>query len=181
MSKNLVVLFPGVRYSVDCPLLYYADLCYSLRGYEVKAINSYEVDVADGLSDLNTYAALAEKNVMKQLQHVEWNSYENIVFASKSIGTVIALWLEDKLQLERVRHILLTPLNQTIPFMKRERRYQCIVTGTDDHFVDWKELVELCQTRNYPLTVIEGVGHRLETEDDFMENLNILNQIVKLY
>ena len=90
MSKNLIVLFPGVRYSVDCPLLYYADLCYSLRGYDVKSINSYEVDGGDGLGDLNSYAALAEKKVMEQLQHVEWNRYDNIVFASKSIGTVIA-------------------------------------------------------------------------------------------
>ncbi len=181
MDKRLIVLFPGVNYSVDCPLLYYAEFYYQLKGYEVIEIESYNVEGIHGLSDLDTYAAIAEKNVKTQLQKVDWNQYTHIVFASKSIGTVIAHWLEDEWELSPVTHILLTPLNQTLPYMEKERDYQCIVTGTEDSFVDMQRLKKVCQQKNYPLTVIDGVGHRLETEENFTDNLKILNQIVKLY
>lgn len=181
MDKKLIVLFPGVKYSTDCPLLYYAKFCYEWKGYEVLEINSYDVEEVDGLADLDTYAVLAEKNVKSQLQNVDWKKYTHIVFASKSMGTVIALWLEDELKLSSVTHILLTPLNQTLPYMEKERDYRCIVTGTEDSFVQSQHLKELCQRKKYPLTVIEGVGHRLETEENFMDNLEILKKIVELY
>ena len=37
-ARKAVVLFPGVRYSVDTPLLYYAGTTFALRGYEVDAV-----------------------------------------------------------------------------------------------------------------------------------------------
>lgn len=181
MDKKLIVLFPGVRYSTDCPLLYYARLCYENRGYEVREIHSYEVDGIDGLMDLDTYAVMAEQNVKRQLQDVDWESYTHIVFASKSIGTVIALWLEEELKLLPVTHILLTPLNQTLPLMEQEHGFRCIVTGTEDSFVDLGRLREICGRKKYPLTIIDGVGHRLETEENFMENLEIIRRIAELY
>mgnify|MGYP007107926100 CR=1 FL=1 len=37
--KKLIVLFPGIRYSTDMPLLYYGRLKYEERGYEVLHMN----------------------------------------------------------------------------------------------------------------------------------------------
>ena len=34
MSKKIAVFFPGRRYSVDCPLLYFADFVCSMKGYD---------------------------------------------------------------------------------------------------------------------------------------------------
>ena len=32
--KKLVVMFPGVGYTMDCPLMYYASFLYEAKGYE---------------------------------------------------------------------------------------------------------------------------------------------------
>jgi len=32
--KKLVIIFPGAGYSLDCPLLYYADFLFETKGYE---------------------------------------------------------------------------------------------------------------------------------------------------
>ena len=32
--KKLVVMFPGVGYNMDCPLMYYASFLYEANGYE---------------------------------------------------------------------------------------------------------------------------------------------------
>ena len=32
--KKLVIMFPGVGYTMDCPLLYYASFLFEAKGYE---------------------------------------------------------------------------------------------------------------------------------------------------
>lgn len=181
MGKRLIVLFPGVNYGVDCPLLYYAGFQYEVRGYEKIKITSYEVDNPGGTTDYEEYAKRAGRTVRKILQEVSFDKYEDIIFASKSIGTVIALSLEDGLQIKNVRHLLLTPIDLTLPLMEKNRRYGCIVSGTKDKWVDHEKLRKICQEKELPLTEIVGVGHRLETKESMEENLEIIKQVIALY
>lgn len=39
IEKKLIALFPGGKYSVDMPLLYYAKFKYEIRGYDVMKIS----------------------------------------------------------------------------------------------------------------------------------------------
>ena len=43
MKKGLLILLPGIRYSVDCPLLYYTRIAYTYAGYEVIPVDDYGV------------------------------------------------------------------------------------------------------------------------------------------
>lgn len=181
MKKGLIILFPGVRYSVDSPLLYYAGLQYEVRGYDKIKIEDYHVEKLDGLSHLEAYAEQAKTNVKEQLEQVDFSGYEEIVFASKSIGTVIALRLEDELKLSRVTHIVLTPITETIPYLMKNRRVKCMVTGSKDKMVDLETLQEVCRVNELPLTVIEDVGHRLETKESIQKNIEIVAQVVVEY
>ena len=180
-GKRLIVLFPGVNYGVDCPLLYYAGFQYEVMGYEKIKITSYEVDSPKGTTNFVEYAKCAGQMVKRMLQEISLDEYEDIVFASKSIGTVIALSLEDERQIKNVRHLLLTPIDLTLPLMEKDRSYGCIVTGSKDKWVDHEKLRQICQEKKLPLTEIVGVGHRLETKESMEENLEIIKQIIKLY
>ena len=55
-KKKIVVVFPGVHYSPDCPLLYYPARFYSQQGYEIFPIHDYGVEGEDGLGRLSEYA-----------------------------------------------------------------------------------------------------------------------------
>ena len=69
-----------------------------------------------------------EENIRQTLSYVRGRikekdlaSYDEILFVSKSLGTVSAGWLADALEKEKrvkpgtVRHIFMTPLEQTFP------------------------------------------------------------------
>lgn len=177
MKTGLVVLFPGVRYSVECPLLYYAGLKYELMGFEKVGISSYRVDIEG--KTYEQYAGEAKQNVKKQLKHIDFSQYEQIVFVSKSMGTVLAPWVEEELGLSNVSHVFLTPLNLTLPYLTRERDIRLIVAGTADKNVNQDKLREICRKYSLPLRLVKRVGHRLETNRSIEKNIDILKAVIK--
>ena len=135
MSKNLLILFPGVRYSTDCPLLYYTRVAYDYAGYEIIAINDYGIAQSD---DLGSYADKAVKSLVKRLAETQFDKYEHIVFAEKSIGTLIGLMLSDALGLPDVYHIMYTPLEAVFNYINPERRIVGMAAGTTDKHIEIK-------------------------------------------
>ncbi len=176
MKKGLVVLFPGIRYSVDCPLLYYARLKYEAMGYEKVCITGYGIH--DSKYSLEEYAKKAAGNVKKQLRGIDFTSYESVVFVSKSMGTVLAPWVEDQLQIPGVVHVLLTPVNATFPYLSKKRNIRFMVCGTKDKMIDLEKLRNLCRENDLPLMTIENAGHRLEVPGDIGRNLEIIRELV---
>lgn len=178
MNKKLVVLFPGGKYSTDCPLLYYAGFKYEVLGYDKKCVN-----ISKNISQNLAYEdfKLAVKNeTYEQLKDVSFSDYEEILFISKSIGGVVAGWIQDKLQLI-VKHIFLTPIPETLSYLKRDRGIKCVICGTNDKKVDLNHLHDICTKEEILLHLIEGVGHRLEVFGDMNKNIDILKEIVSLY
>lgn len=165
MSKDkIVVLFPGVRYSVDCPLLYYPAMYYEKNGYK-KIAADYRIKKVDGLKDQEEYLKQAKKGLKKQFSDIDLSKYTEVCFVSKSIGTVLALWLEEELGLKNVVHVLMTPIERTLPLLKRQRHCIYAATGTEDKLVDSDRLRKVCKKMGYPLQEFEGTGHRLEPVD----------------
>ncbi|WP_291574707.1 hypothetical protein [Clostridium sp. UBA4548] len=177
-DKKVVVIFPGANYSVDCPLLYYAGFKFELRGYEKVAINyknflkqdkSFEECVRD-----------IKNSVLAQLQNFGLPKYDDIVFISKSLGTVIAGWIEEELCI-KARHIFLTPIEETLPYIKYGKGIIAVVAGTADKQLDADILREHCKKENIYLKQIYGVGHRLEFLGDMDKNIEILREVVAIY
>ncbi|WP_160675309.1 hypothetical protein [Clostridium sp. C8-1-8] len=179
MEKNkIVVLFPGTKYSTDCPLLYYAGFKFEVRGYKKIAI-SYEYL----LKQDNSFEECVEdiKNFsLTQLQQLDLSNYDDIVFVSKSLGTVVAGWIEEKLCI-KVRHIYLTPVKETLPYIRQEKNIITVVAGTKDKHLSIYILKGHCLKENIYLKQIDGAGHRLEVWGDMDRNIQILKEVVDLY
>lgn len=176
--KKLIVLFPGIRYSVDMPLLYYARLKYEEKGYEsikVNYDNSYKEK-----KTLKEYIEEGKNYALNQLKDIDFSQYEDIVFVSKSMGTVVSGWLEEKLKI-KVRHIYLTPLEATLPYIRKEKDIIIVVAGTKDKHINAEELKDYCKKEEINCKLIEGVGHRLEIENNIERNIDILKEVIKLY
>lgn len=177
-DKKMVVIFPGGNYSADCPLLYYAGFKFEVRGYEKVAI-SYG-DLVKRAKSLDECIEAVKSAVLTQLQSFDLSKYDDIVFVSKSFGTVVAGWIEEKLCIE-ARHIYLTPIKETLPYIQNKKNIIAVVAGTKDEQLDADILKEHCIKENIYLKQIDGAGHRLEVCGDVGKNIEILKDIVTIY
>lgn len=176
MSK-LAVYFPGIGYHCDKPLLYYSrkiacELGYqnyrnisytysggNIRGNEKKMKEAYEILLSQ------TEAELAD---------IVWHDVDDVIFISKSIGTIIAASYAEKYELKNARHILYTPLAQTYAFAPN---HGIGFIGTADPWSDTDEIIRLSNVNRIPMAVYDGCNHSLEC-DDTMKNLDNLKDIM---
>lgn len=177
-KTGLVILFPGVRYSVDCPLLYFAGLKYVQKGYEKIGITGYGVRHPDAPQQ---YAEQAKERVEQELRDIRFSDYEEVVLVSKSMGTVMALWAEDHFRIKHAVHVLLTPINRTVPMLTKKRNVRFIVSGTKDKQIDLERLDQACRDNRLPLHIVEGVGHQLERPGDVSGSIEILKGLVEYF
>ena len=177
--KNLIVLFPGAGYTVDKPLLYYAGFKYYIKGYK-----SLKINYGDCLKQDKPFPDIIEdiKNfVLNQVSEVDFASYDDILFVSKSMGTIIAGWLAEKLNINNIRHIYLTPVGDTLQFIKTGKNISIVIAGTSDDLIDADILKEHCDREKIRLELIEGADHSLVIFSDVNINIDILKRVVKLY
>lgn len=177
MAK-IAVYFPGIGYHCDKPLLYYSrkiacELGYknyrnisytysagNIRGNEEKMKEAYEV------------LFLQAEN---ELADIDWSDYDEVLFVSKSIGTIIAASYAKKYEINGARHILYTPLAQTYLFAPD---HAIAFIGTADPWSDTDEIIRLSNTKHIPLTVYEECNHSLECNDT-LQNIKTLQDVMR--
>lgn len=200
MKRKLAVFFPGRRYGVDCPLLYYAESVCRGKGYDTLLMHySEHRDVKDMIS--------VEENIKETLPYVkerikekDLGQYDEILFVSKSIGTVIAGWLEQELEQEKyrisadgkseaewesttsldmplIRHIFMTPLEQTFPYMESVKNI--VICGDKDKYLDSRKLKEFCRLHGVQRYCFSGAGHSMEHKK-MKDTLNTMREIMKI-
>ncbi|MCL2772262.1 MAG: hypothetical protein FWD71_02835 [Oscillospiraceae bacterium] len=162
-NRNLIVLFPGGGYSVSGPLLYYAKFKYEVKGYESLKINYGNCD-REGKS-FHEFIEEIKAVVLRQVKEVDFSVYDDILFVSKSLGTVIAGWLADTLNIN-IRHIYLTPIADTLQFIKSGKNISIVVAGTKDKHLNTDILKEHCEREKIRLELIADAGHSLEIFGD---------------
>ncbi len=176
-EKKLAVIFPGRRYSADKPLLYYACQVFRSRGYEILRLD-YNDRLKGDLSDIDGLIDEAWPLVKDALEKVDFKSYRDVVFVSKSMGTTLAGKAEERIGIT-VRHIFLTPVASALKYMKTGR---CIiVAGRKDKVLDERRLRIYAAQENLALKQFDEVGHSLEDFDDMSRTFAILMVIVRMY
>jgi hypothetical protein len=181
MGKNLIVLFPGGGYSVDRPLLYYAGFKYYGKGYESIKINYGDCVKLD--KSFNDIIEDIKKVVSEQVKETDFSVYDDVLFVSKSLGTVAAGWLAGTLSGGNIRHIYLTPIKETLQFIKNGENISIVIAGTKDKFLKADILKEHCEREKINLELIEDTGHSLEKVGymNVNENIDILKRVAELY
>lgn len=175
MGKKICVVFPGIGYHTDKPLLYYSKKYMMAHGYEI-------VDVTYG----KLSGQLPEKiqkvfddgwnKAVDCLKAVDFSDAEDIVFLSKSIGTAISARYAAEKGLN-VRNIYFTPLEITMQYANSNG---IAFHGTADPLVNTGELTRLCETKSIPLYTYEGGNHSIETKD-ILWNIRTQEDIAEKY
>ncbi len=177
MSK-IAVYFPGIGYHCDKPLLYYSRNIACELGYKNYRNISYTYNAGNIRGNeakmTEAYEALFLQ-AETELADIDWSEYDDILFVSKSIGTIIAASYAAKYRLKDARHILYTPLAQTYLFPPK---HAISFIGTADPWSDTDEIIRLSNANHIPLTVYDGCNHSLESKHTLsdIENLKDIMQ-----
>ncbi|MCM3699361.1 alpha/beta hydrolase [Paenibacillus macerans] len=172
-KRKLAVLFPGLHYSCDKPVLHYAgaaavqngfDLLALEYGYQAARVPLQRVELPKVIEDIE-----------KSLRPIV-TSYEEIVFIGKSLGTVVAGEVAGRLGVP-VRHLYLTPVRETIPYINQSAGV--VVYGTKDELFCEEMAKQIAETDTRKVIAIPDADHSLEGASihESMENLRTLADI----
>lgn len=162
-DMKLAVLFPGIGYHCDKPLLYYTARLAKAEEYEVLPVPyaGFPEKVRGNADKMRACLEIACTRADEMLKSVDWSAYNSILFVGKSIGTIVGSAYAQQKGLV-VHSILLTPLAETF-------RYACgkavAFHGTADPWAETGAIREACRKRGIPLYLTEGANHSLETGD----------------
>ena len=107
-----------------------------------------------------------------KLADLVWSDYDNVLFISKSIGTIIAISYAEKYGYKHTIHILYTPLAQAYLFAPN---HAIGFIGTADPWSNTDEIIRLSKAKHISLTVYEGCNHSLECNDTLKRNCHALS------
>lgn len=159
---KLAVIFPGIGYHADKPLLYYGAKAAEECGFRQRICVTYhtaEKNIRGDSEKMRKVFTEMYDQAESQLQGTDFAPYEDIVFISKSIGTVVAAAYARQHGIH-CRHIFYTPLEETFAFSPEKG---IAFTGTADPWVHTDILRGACKKAAIPLQVVQDGNHSLET------------------
>ena len=182
-GKKLAVFFPGIGYTCHKPLLYYTIKLAAAAGFEIRTVDygGFETNIRGNRQKMEAafYSALTQSEEI--LKDIDWASYEDILFVSKSVGTIVAAAYLKKYQIPG-RSVSYTPLTDTFTFAQAGEGI--FFHGTADPWApDTKAIQKGCDAIGQTLYLTEGANHSLETGDVIrdVENLKGILERVKAF
>jgi dienelactone hydrolase len=179
--RTLGVLFPGMNYSCDMPLLFYPLKLLLARGVEVLQVRAdYTVPEYKFLPSHERAAWLAADAQAVVQAARQQGKYDKLVLVGKSIGTIALASLVSR-EPDAIT-IWLTPLlrNPLVTATAEKNRGAALfVAGTADDLYEAAALKRIQATTQAEAELIEGGDHSLEVEGDFSASLRALEQTMR--
>ena len=180
MSNKLAVIFPGVGYHSDKPLLYYSRKLAMAKDYEIIEVTYNLTHKAGGIKTDSKQALDATEEAFEQahqqLKAINFSDYDKIVFIGKSIGTAVAAKYNMTYRLD-ADMVIFTPIETTFSYLGPCEGF--VFHGDADPFCDTDMCVQLCEEMSLTYAVIPNANHSLETGEVGVDIQN-LKQIMSI-
>lgn len=176
--SKLAIYFPGIGYHCDKPLLYYSRSLARELGYKEYRNISYTYEgknIRGNQAKMQEAYEILFRQAEEELKDIDWSVYDEILFVSKSIGTVIASSYAEKYGLIGVKHVLYTPLAETFLFAPDQG---IAFIGTADPWSSTEKIIQLARKKRLPLYVYDDCNHSLECGDT-ERNIDILRDVME--
>ncbi|PJN56505.1 hypothetical protein PAEVO_32280 [Paenibacillus sp. GM2FR] len=173
-NSKLVVLFPGKNYPCDKPSLHFAGTSALQSGFDLMVLE-YGYQAARTNLDINDLQRVIDES-HESVQRII-GKYNQVVFISKSLGTIVAGEVHGKLEIP-IKHLFLTPIKDTIHYINKFNGL--VVYGTKDE-VFHRELADQINIDKVREVIeIPNANHSLET-NNVEESIEILSKLVRIY
>jgi hypothetical protein len=181
-AKQLAIIFPGMRYTCDKPLLYYTTLLLLKSNCDVLQIwsdyASPEYEKLSG-SELGMTLLSEATDVVNRL--IGQENSQQVILVGKSIGTLtMALLLAQTQPPNLSSTIWFTPL-LNIPWVVeaiRNIQLPAFIAGSPADRTFDLEIIKSLEKPWITSLVIPDANHSLELPDDPIGSLKIINEIV---
>ncbi|MEE9187853.1 MAG: hypothetical protein V3U36_00700 [Anaerolineales bacterium] len=183
-SDNLALIYPGLRYSCDKPLLYYTTKLLLERGYDVLQLRAnYRTPQFQDLSQADRTIQLIEDGKALLNAGRQAKSYSNLLLTGKSLGTLTMAFIfnEDR-SLLNAKTIWLTPLMHLPPVsqISLELTGPAFVVGSDaDPTFESEPVTKIQSMSNTTMQIIKHANHSLEIPGEPLRSLQILIQVME--
>lgn len=169
------VIFPGIGYHTDKPLLYYGKKLAKEAGYEIIEVNykGFPENVKGNQEKMKQSYKLARTQTEEMLGDVNFKEYESVLFISKSIGTVVAADY-DNVHDVNAKHIYFTPVPQTFSVVRENSGI--VFHGLNDPWCETTVVEENCKNLCLSLKTFADANHSLET-GDCLRDLKIMSMV----
>lgn len=176
-TKKLAVIFPGMGYHKDKPLLYYSGKLAVSKGYEVIALEYTHFFEGIKFTDEEKEKASAQayEETEKVLAGVRFAEYDSVVFIGKSLGTIFAARFASEHKIS-VHHIWYTPIMSTFSFGERSA---VAFLGTKDPLSSPDEMGRACKEFGIPFYTYKDGNHSIET-GDVIKDTEYIHEIMKV-
>ncbi|WP_194543845.1 alpha/beta hydrolase [Paenibacillus sp. JZ16] len=173
-NSKLVVLFPGKNFPCDKPILHFAGTSALQSGFDLMILE-YGYQAARTDLDVNELQRVIEDS-HESVQRII-SKYKQVVFISKSIGTIVAGEVHGKLEIP-IQHIFLTPIKDTIYYINKFNGL--VVYGTKDEVFSKEHANQINIDNVREVIEIPNANHALETHN-VEESIEILSKLVRIY
>ena len=177
---KLAVIFPGIGYHTDKPLLYYGKKAAGALGYEIveAPYGNFEKNIKGSAEKMEKAFYSARSQAETLLKAVDYDRYDRIVFISKSVGTAVSASYAHDHHIQ-AEHVYYTPVKASFQFMKIfEEQKGIVFHGNADPWGETTVVVKGFRARNLPLDITEGGNHSLET-GDVLKDIQNLREIME--
>ncbi len=177
-NRNIAVLFPGIGYTCDKPLLYYSGKLAQERGYEVVRVpyGNFPPGVKGDADKMYQCFLSAREQAEDLLADIDWSGYRDILFFSKSIGTSVALSYAAGHEIN-ARQVLYTPLEETF-YLPIKAGQTIAFHGTGDPWARTEVIEKICKEKEIPLYLTKKANHSLE-RGEAMKDLKTIRKVME--
>lgn len=179
--RKLAVVFPGIGYHTDKPLLYYSKKLAAKYGFEVVEVpyGNFPSGVKGSPEKMKQAFESALSQTREILKDIRFEEYDKILFLSKSVGTAVAAAYAKEKKLQTC-NVFYTPVEASMELMEQPG---IVFHGTNDSWARTSILAQGCETKGYSCYFIENANHSLETGDvrKDLENMAYIMERTEVY
>ncbi|UCD41988.1 MAG: hypothetical protein JSV69_15730 [Chloroflexota bacterium] len=182
-GDGIALMYPGLRYSCDKPLLHYTTEVLLDQGFDVLQLwADYDNPEFRGASQAERTVQLIEDGKTLLKAGIKANSYTNLILVGKSLGTLtMAFILSEKLETPKLKTVWFTPLFNLPPvtniFMELNEPAYVAGSKADPTFDD-STISQLQAKSNILLQVYEDADHSLEVPGNPLQSTRILTSLM---
>ncbi len=176
--RKLEVIFPGMGYTSDRPLLYYTGKQAVKCGYELVRVDfsglAWNKEMLKDKEFLHRAMETCLRKTTEALLNLGDISGDEIVFISKSIGTAVATAYAKERSIHPLQ-ICFSPLELIGDYI--EEGSGILFYGDNDPYADYRAIEKIAEDKRLERYRIAGGNHSLET-GDLPTDLDNLKNIV---
>ena len=174
--RKIAVIFPGMGYHKDKPLLYHPGKLVRELGYEPVFVCYHDLPqkIRGNLKMMQEAAYMAYAQAEGQLLEMQLTGQDDIIFIGKSIGTIVAAKYAREHELS-ARQIWYTPVEATFSFGSEN---VIAFIGGADPWSDLEKVKEKAGAMGISLYTYPNCDHSLESGDT-LADVGTLQDVIR--